>query len=88
MPLSPVSTTSTAVRSGGIRRAWSTTPMCVRSSRRSVRPSRRPNTSALPELGWRVAPATDSVVDLPAPLGPSSAQRSPGQTCQLRSVTR
>src|SRR6266699_3331518 len=80
LPLAPVSTTASAVSSSGMRSAWSTTPIRRRSSRMSTLPRRWPSTRTAPALGWRLAPAIDSRVVLPAPLGPSSAQCSPGRS--------
>ena len=66
------------------RRA-STNPIRSRSLATSVRPSVSPRIVTRPALGNSTAAATVSSVVLPAPFGPSSAQVSPGATCQSTS---
>src|SRR5690606_142175 len=61
-------------------------PIRRRSSRISVSPNRSPKTSTVPALGWRSAARSESVVVLPAPLGPSTTQCSPDRTVQSISV--
>jgi hypothetical protein len=46
-----------------------------------------PMTRTSPALGWSRPEISDSVVDLPQPLGPTMAQNSPGATCRLRSCS-
>ena len=69
--------------------SWNTSPTRARRSRTSSCPTRRPATSSLPApvlspLRWSMN------VVLPAPLGPSSATRSPWRRCRSmpRSASR
>ena len=78
-----------ARRAGSARRArrWS-----ARSAGRSSKTSTVPSTSsrmpATPVVGWIWADATCSSVVLPAPLGPSTTQRSSSSTVQSTSSSR
>ena len=85
-----VSTASRTVSSGGIRSCTATevSPIRVRSSNTSVRPSRAPSTSTVPRDGCSRAAARFSRVVLPAPLGPSTTQRSSSSTRQSTSRSR
>ena len=47
-----------------------------------------PNTSTLPELALTSELTTPISVDLPAPLGPSRAKKSPGSTLQRHALER
>ena len=62
--------------------------MRVRSSLTSVRPIRSPSTCATPVVGCSRPAARLSRVVLPAPLGPSTTQRSSSSTRQVRSCSR
>ena len=72
--------TSRTVSSGAKR--WptraSTKPIDSRRRATSVRPIVSPRISTVPRLANSTAPARVSRVVLPAPFGPSTAQRSPG----------
>src|SRR3954447_3528849 len=63
-------------------------PMRVRSSKTFTRPSCSPSTCTRPEVGCSSAAASLSSVVFPAPLGPSTTQRSSSSTDQLMSCTR
>src|SRR3954469_20375759 len=53
-----------------------------RSSKTSTAPSVSPRIVAVPRLGCRLADASCSSVVFPAPLAPSTTQRSPSETSQ------
>ena len=83
LPVSPVSTMSRTV--SGERSGWRglTCPIMRRRACSSTRPSCDPSTCTVPELGWVTAPQNPRIVLLPAPLGPSIAQRSPRLTVKV-----
>src|SRR6478735_11103886 len=63
-------------------------PMRGRSSKTSTAPRTSPRTPATPIVGCMRAAAICSSVVLPAPLGPSTTQRSPSSTSQVTSSTK
>ena len=81
---------SWAVSSVGTRpaRLALASPIRGRSSKTSTRPSRSPSSSTVPVVGCISAAASRRSVVLPAPLGPSTTQRSSSSTVQSRSASR
>src|SRR5699024_370767 len=81
-PYPAVTTTFSAVSCAGTVSAssWLARPISGRSSKMSTRPSCSPRISTVPSVGCRRAASRRTRVDLPAPLGPSTAQRSPSST--------
>ena len=80
IPVSTMSLTGSGERSGCRGFTW---PIFRRSACSSTRPSCSPSTCTVPELGCVTAPQKPSSVLLPAPFGPSIAQRSPASTVKL-----
>ena len=61
-------------------------PMCRRAVRASPTTS-MPASATRPDVGVMRPVSTRNRVDLPAPLGPTTAKTWPGQTCSDRSAT-
>ena len=89
-PYDAETTTSCTRSSRGIRsaRAALVRPIRGRSSKTSTVPSTSPRMPATPDVGWICAEATCSSVVLPAPLGPSTTQRSSSSTVQSMPSSR
>src|SRR6476469_4326388 len=90
MAYDAVTTTLPTSSSGGNRSAIAAldNPIRGRSSNTSTAPKTSPRIPATPRVGWIRAAATCSRVVLPAPLGPSTTQRSPSSTSQVMSSSR
>ncbi len=66
--------------------SWKTTALAARAASGSSATS-TPPTNARPAVGVMVVVSMPTVVDLPAPLGPSSPKTSPGGTAKSRPRT-
>ena len=73
---------SSAVRLRSSDGCWNTTPSSLRTLPCSVARS-RPAIRTRPDVGARVVVSTDTVVVLPAPLGPSKQNSWPSGTLKL-----
>ncbi|OQB89289.1 MAG: hypothetical protein BWX84_02478 [Verrucomicrobia bacterium ADurb.Bin118] len=66
---------------------WKTNPKCCRRNARRFTKARAPSITGSPpitmrpEVGGLIKPMAVRKVDLPAPLGPSSATTSPRASC-------
>ena len=77
---------SSTVRLRSSEGCWKTIPTCLRTIACSLARS-RPAIRTWPDVGARVVVSTDTVVVLPAPLGPSRQKSCPSQTSKLMSST-
>src|SRR5215475_10634183 len=81
---------SKLLRTGKLYQSWERWPKTMpmrRASWRRCCQGTKPATSAWPALGRRMPVSLLRVVDLPAPLGPMKATRSPAATAKEMSVT-
>ena len=81
----PKPTLSATSRCGKSAASWKTRPISRRCVGTFVRS--RPSRSTRPRVGRRRPATTRRIVDLPAPLGPRSASRSPAATSSETSLT-
>ncbi|SKY71355.1 Uncharacterised protein [Mycobacteroides abscessus subsp. abscessus] len=83
----PISTTSATVNGVSGRFCWVTSERARARSRACIPEMSTPPTLTRPACGVRRPAITDSSVDFPHPLGPTSTTSSPGATSSVTSRT-
>ena len=79
--IGPAATLSSTLRQGKSASLWKTNP-----TRRSTPVTGFPSRNTSPELGGASPEMSESVVDFPHPVGPTTAQNSPART--IKSTSR